>query len=933
VRGEIYTLPLSVCRQLQQRSHLRRKMKDFRTATTGAARFGASHTISVLLVFTLVLLSEGCAGLVSADKSSTGQSQSGPIVNITAPTGGATVSGTVVLSATATDSTGIAGVQFQVDGTNLGTLLTAGPYSYSWNTATTANGSHILRAVAQDPSGNTGTSAAITVTVKNSSGSAPSVSVISPTAGTTVSGDITVTANASSSAGIASVQFAVDGGAFGSLATAAPYSQSLNTASLTNGSHVLTAIAKDVAGNQTTSSGVAVTVSNSGSMPAVSITSPLAGATVSGSIAVTASASSTVGIASVQFAVDGTAFGSLDTSSPYTQSLNTATLTNGKHTLTAVAKDTGGRQTTSAGLAITVNNSVTPPSVSITSPTAGATVSGTITVTANASSSVGIASVQFTVDGTAFGSIDTASPYTQSLNTPSLTNGSHTLAAVAKDTAGNQATSAGVAITVSNSSSTPMVSITSPVSGATVSGAIVVTATATVSGSSIAGVQFEVDGTSLGSAVANSPYSQQWNTTTASNGHHTLTATATTTGGAQATASSVVTVNNQTTAPGTGWTKISFSELNGSENTSPCPPDGFLGYTPIPNGFVSFCQEVIEAWSSAAIDPQRNRLIVWGGGHNDYGGNEIYDLELGNIGNCSATLPCLIRLDPPSPPNTEVGVNFESLSACSASPGCSPTTSAPNSRHTYDGLIYAPSQDSIFAIGGALNNLGNPGNSVWKLELSSVTASCAPNCNPQWTMVATNSDIGSVGNTSDYDPNTGLVWMANQNVIGTIDPASGAYTRKAFTSTTYLATGVIDPVHKYYIYLGAMNDVPGQPTGVTYWSIAAGSTFTQNQPTLNAACNAANWGTYPGAQWDPIDQVVVVYPSQGNVLYLLNPATWTCTTETWGSTQGVDYPQNSNSESNGADQFTFKHFAYFPNLDAYVLINDAQQDAWILHRH
>jgi hypothetical protein len=199
--------------------------------------------------------------------------------------------------------------------------------------------------------------------------------------------------------------------------------------------------------------------------------------------------------------------------------------------------------------------------------------------------------------------------------------------------------------------------------------------------------------------------------------------------------------------------------------------------------------------------------------------------------------------------------------------------------------------------------------------------------------VTTNSDIGSVGDTSDYDPNSGLIWMANQNVIGTIDPATGAYQRQASTSTTYLATGVIDPVHEYFLYVGGMNDVPGQPTGITYWSIAPGSSFTQHQPTLNAACNADNWGTYPGAQWDPIDKVVVIYPSQGNVLYLLNPATWTCTTETWGSTQGVNYPQNSNSEKNGADQFTFKHFAYFPNIDAYVLINDAINDAWILHRH
>ncbi|MBM3271900.1 fibronectin type III domain-containing protein [Candidatus Kaiserbacteria bacterium] len=77
-----------------------------------------------------------------------------------------------------------------------------------------------------------------------------------------------------------------------------------------------------------------------------------------------------------------------------------------------------------------------PPTVSITSPSNGATVSSTISVTANASDAVGVVGVQFKLDGTNLDAEDTASPYSVSWNTTTATNGSHTLTAVARDAVG-----------------------------------------------------------------------------------------------------------------------------------------------------------------------------------------------------------------------------------------------------------------------------------------------------------------------------------------------------------------------------------------------------------------------------------------------------------------------------------------------------------------
>ena len=95
----------------------------------------------------------------------------------------------------------------------------------------------------------------------------------------------------------------------------------------------------------------------------------------------------------------------------------------------------------------------TPPTAAITAPTG--TVSGTVTVTANATDNVGVAGVQFLVDNNALGAQDTTAPYSVSWDTTTATNGTHTLTALATDTSGNTALSNAVTVTVSNAVQPP----------------------------------------------------------------------------------------------------------------------------------------------------------------------------------------------------------------------------------------------------------------------------------------------------------------------------------------------------------------------------------------------------------------------------------------------------------------------------------------------
>jgi hypothetical protein len=89
-----------------------------------------------------------------------------PTVALTSPSAGAGLSGSVSLTATASDNVGVTRVEFFSDNVLVGTR-TAPPYSSTWNTANAANGTHTLSARAYDAAGNVGTSTTVTVTVDN----------------------------------------------------------------------------------------------------------------------------------------------------------------------------------------------------------------------------------------------------------------------------------------------------------------------------------------------------------------------------------------------------------------------------------------------------------------------------------------------------------------------------------------------------------------------------------------------------------------------------------------------------------------------------------------------------------------------------------------------------------------------------------------------
>ena len=116
-----------------------------------------------------------------------------PSVSITSPTNNQQVSGTITITATASDNVQVAGVQFKVDSNNIGSEDTSSPYAVSWNTATVSNGNHILTAVARDTSQNTATSQQINVNVQNIDSIPPDITNVQAVSITSNSASITWT--------------------------------------------------------------------------------------------------------------------------------------------------------------------------------------------------------------------------------------------------------------------------------------------------------------------------------------------------------------------------------------------------------------------------------------------------------------------------------------------------------------------------------------------------------------------------------------------------------------------------------------------------------------------------------------------------------------------------------------------------------------------
>lgn len=184
-----------------------------------------------------------------------------PSVSVSSPANNAIVSGTVSVTASANDNTGVSRVEFYLNGVLQATDSSV-PYLFSWNTASFATGSCTLVAKAYDAAGNVGQSGSLSLTVVRDTTN-PTVALTAPAPNATVSGTVSVTATAADNVGVSRVEF-YDNGLLMSATNVAPYSHTWNSTTVANGTHILSARAYDTTGNIGQSASVTTSVANNG---------------------------------------------------------------------------------------------------------------------------------------------------------------------------------------------------------------------------------------------------------------------------------------------------------------------------------------------------------------------------------------------------------------------------------------------------------------------------------------------------------------------------------------------------------------------------------------------------------------------------------------------------------------------------------------------
>ena len=528
------------------------------------------------------------------------------------PFTGQTLTGEITIIIEASDNDQVETVDLYINGDSIATYQEP-PYRYDWNTLNEIDDViHTIHAHVRDNAGNQITIGPINVTIDNYDSDdeiAPTGTIISPASASTVSGTIDIEVNAYDNIRMGHVDFIIDGSAVAH-DSIPPYSYSWNTLGEAEDSdHVININLSDSAGNTTSLFPVSVFVDNiedaDTTPPSIVIYDPAANQTVSGTITFMTIATDNVAIDRVEFyhdyELEFTA-----TNYPYNYEWNSTLIAeDSEHVWHAKAFDTSGNDSQTQPMILFVDNiDNIPPTGFILYPYAGQIVSDNIEIQVSASDNVGIAEVEFYLDGDILSSDDQA-PYAYEWNTNSSSEDEeHVIYATIIDLQGNSTDLSPISVTVnnddapSNDLTPPIATILTPLSTQTVSDTVIITGFAS-DNHEIERVMFYVND-QLIETVTDSPFTTNWITyEEANNSEHVIQMTAQDPSGNQSSAQPVlVTVINEYTG------EINNLTLLATENTislSWDAPNDAESYKIYKNG--SFLTEINEQFLDDVVVP------------------------------------------------------------------------------------------------------------------------------------------------------------------------------------------------------------------------------------------------------------------------------------------------------------------------------------------
>ena len=385
-----------------------------------------------------------------------------PTGALTSPPAGSTVFGNASIQVTAADDQLVDYIEFYIDGNLDGTYDCSGPScsaSYDWNTTTESEGEHVVQVILVDGWNNSTVLTPISVIVDNidQDDIHPTAVITEPASGQTVSGNVLVETLVIDNIEIDKVEFYINSQIVYTDSIAPDYNYLWNTDSLPDDeNYVISIIAYDEVGNEGPSTAITVHLDNYDNInPSGLIMYPYAGQIISGQQTISVLAEDNFGIDSVDFFINSVLVYS-DFEEPYEYDWNTEfEFEDANHIIGSIVTDLAGNQFEIPSISVFVNNipnDNVPPTISISNPVSGQTVSGSINFTVNVDDNVGIAQVEFFIDGYSLG-IVTEEPYSHLWDTSSNIGAhgdEHALSAIVIDTAGNTSFSQPILVIVAN---------------------------------------------------------------------------------------------------------------------------------------------------------------------------------------------------------------------------------------------------------------------------------------------------------------------------------------------------------------------------------------------------------------------------------------------------------------------------------------------------
>lgn len=332
-------------------------------------------------------------------------------------------------------------------------------------------------------------------------------------------------------------------------------------------------------------------------------------------------------------------------------------------------------------------------------------------------------------------------------------------------------------------------------------------------------------------------------------------------------------------------------------------------YDRIGNGLIGCNPDIIMAYSGGVYDTKKHRLIVWGGGHSGYAGNEIYAFEL--------TEGKWHRLTEPSPPLLEAEYDKETKRFSPISPPwhdpAFPAT--PISVHSYDQLEYLPEQNMLFAAGGATySGNGYATSLTWLFDLSQSNPAGWQQADP---MPGKAYGLFEYNMSSAYDPFSKKVILRGYTKAGTFDPLTKKWTlvNIGLPSRRLGSVGELDPKRRKFVVIGGGSS--------ELYDVDRHGALEKPQALDSSGDKEIEQCYAPGFAYDSKADRLVAWCTKGDV-YSLNMET-----RTWKRHLAKSEVTPGDPEKTYGIRGTWGRFRYMPEYNAYIVVNGNRQNVFV----